>query len=82
MYYEMATVAALVAASMLAGLILGVLLSRWAVRRVRPRTMEAPVPVTDLGYDPKNPMNAGRGRETVQEGGATWYVISPGTRAR
>lgn len=35
---------------------------------------DAPVPV-DLGYDPENPINAGRGRETVEIDGATWYLM-------
>ena len=35
----------------------------------------APAPV-DLGYDPSNPMNAGRPRKTVKECGYEWTVIS------
>ena len=34
----------------------------------------APVP-PDLGYDPENPMNAGRKRETVRMCGYTWTVM-------
>ena len=64
----------LCAACILLGMIVGLFLARWMIRRVRPAQPEGPAPC-DLGYDPTNPMNAGRGRETVQEGGATWYVI-------
>ena len=53
------------------GVTVGMYLSRWALRRQR--AQEAPLPE----FDPRNPMNAGRGRETISAGGATWYVIRP-----
>lgn len=60
---------ALCAVCAILGLVGGMYLSRWALRRHQ----EAPVPE----YDPRNPMNAGRQTETVRAGGATWYVIRP-----
>lgn len=36
----------------------------------------APSPA-DLGYDPMNPMNAGRTPETVEICGAEWTVMRP-----
>lgn len=55
----------------LLGVVIGLFMARATVRRVRP---EAPAPV-DLGYDPNNPMNCGRERETEVICGATWYRI-------
>lgn len=62
---------ALCAVCALLGLIGGLYLSRWAIRR-KQQVMEAPAP----DYDPCNPMNAGRGRETVEICGAKWYVMN------
>ena len=47
----------------------------WARRRRAAQCAaptDTPMPV-DLGYDPENPMNAGRKHETVEMCGATWY---------
>ena len=38
--------------------------------------IEGPAPV-ELGYDPMNPMNAGRTSETVEICGAEWTVMRP-----
>ena len=64
-------VVALCALCLLIGLISG-----WLISTRRAKRDRAPMPVLP-DYDPMNPMNAGRGRETVQAGGATWYVIRP-----
>ena len=72
MYYEavMWDVIALCALCLLIGLLGGWLLA------TRTRKDRAPAPALP-DYDPANPMNAGREPETVQAGGATWYVIRP-----
>lgn len=61
---------ALCAVCALLGLIGGLYLSRWAIRRQRKLLEVMPA------YDPSNPMNAGRGRETVEICGATWYRMN------
>lgn len=53
------------------GIVIGLCAARATVRRMHP---EAPVPV-DLGYDPRNPMNCGRPRETEIICGAVWHRI-------
>ena len=68
-------IVALCAALVLLGIAVGMLIGRKYWRWVdRVMYEPAPVPAT-LGYDPENPMNAGRGRETVEVGGATWYIV-------
>ena len=59
------------------GIMIGLLIAccpRQPRRRRRP-VEDAPVPA-DLGYDPLNPMNAGRQRKTVEICGAEWTVMS------
>lgn len=56
------------------GYAVGCLLERGRAGQVS-RPYDAPVPV-DLGYDPENPMNAGRKRETVRMCGAEWYRMN------
>lgn len=53
------------------GIMIGLFAARATVRKVN---TEAPVPV-DPGYDPNNPMNCGRQRETVEICGHTWYKM-------
>ena len=65
----------------LLGVLVGLFMARAAIRGAKKsgalmmNVNEAPAPV-DLGYDPSNPMNAGRPRKTVKECGYEWTVIS------
>ena len=48
----------------------------YALGRKTRKRAKAPAPV-DIGYDPQNPMNAGRGWEPVQVEGFTLYRVTP-----
>ena len=62
------------AALVILALVSGYLAGYGMGRRIRKQNAPAPV---DIGYDPQNPMNAGRGWEPVKVEGYTFYRVTP-----
>lgn len=65
-------IAALCILCLVLGMITGYEIHAWRAGR-----RDAPAPVDPLGYDPQNPMNAGRAWTPVEVEGHTFYRVQP-----
>lgn len=65
-------IAALCILCLVLGMVSGYEIHVWRVAR-----KDAPAPADPLGYDPQNPMNAGREWVPVEVEGHTFYRVQP-----